>query len=217
MLCSCVRTGTVYGEEYVIALWEGLKANMPCEFDFMCFTDQFSDKYPCSPVTLPGWWAKIELFKTRMPMLFFDLDIIITNNLLPVTLWEGFGIIKDWNDWGPEPSLEGKTVTPMFNSSVMKLTGDEYHVWEQFKPVVMDRFKRGGDQRWITARMPDAKTFPPEWFASYKVSKCVDQIPKDSLAVVFHGHPKPHEIKEGWVPNYWPRRGEMLNDSATQN
>jgi hypothetical protein len=142
------------------------------------------------------------LFKLGKPLMYFDLDVVITGNLAPLTEWDGFGIIQDWNAIGYMRG-DDRVETPMYNSSVMKLVGDEGHVWDQFKPQMMQRFKRGGDQRWITARMPDARTFPAEWFPSYKVGNHADAPPDGALAVIFHGEPKPASFESGWVKDAW--------------
>lgn len=177
---------------------------LPLDHQFMCLTDRPIRDVVWKRATLPGWWAKIHLFEFEVPLIYYDLDVVLTGDQTPLAEWDGFGIINDWSEVGYlAPDGVGKVVTPMYNSSVMRLTGCERHVWEQFRPAVMERFKRGGDQRWITARMPGAKTFPPEWFASYKWGGCEDAPPADSLAVIFHGNPKPHEIEGGWVEEYW--------------
>lgn len=203
----CVRTGDKYPVEYVHRLRGMIDRHLPVgvTYTFTCVTDA-PREVECDtlPATLPGWWAKLELFKLRRPLIYFDLDVVVTGDLGPLVDWDGFGIINDWNEVGYEaPDGAGKIVTPMFNSSVMRLTGEEGHVWDSFTPEVMRRFRRGGDQRWVTARMPGARTFPAEWFASYKWGGCEAAPPPDALAVVFHGYPKPHEFTSGWVADNW--------------
>ena len=131
MLIACVRVGDKYDDIYVRRLQAGVKRHLPpssgCEF--VCFTDKviegvLSEK---PPADLPGWWAKIGLFKLREPMIYFDLDVVITGNLGPLLEWDGFGIIKDWWQAG-------------FNSSVMKLTGEEGYIWDSFAPNLVPRF-----------------------------------------------------------------------------
>jgi hypothetical protein len=39
--------------------------------------------------------------------------------------------------------------------------------------------------------------------ASYKVDKCQEAPPDGAAVVAYHGSPKPHEIKTGWVPKTW--------------
>lgn len=191
MLICCVKTGTKYGDEYVRRLQRGVSRHLSdhAEHVFTCFTDSPVEGVLCEdlPAGLPGWWAKLGLFKLREPLIYFDLDVVVTGELTPLLEWDGFGIIRDW--WQPG-----------FNSSVMKLTGNEGPVWDQFQPSDMTRYP--GDQDLISAVMPGGRTFPPQFFPSYKASHCADAAPADALAVIFHGVPKPHQCG-GWVAAAW--------------
>lgn len=189
-LFVCVKTGDKYGPEYVTKLRNGIARNFSGEHNFVCFTDKPVDGVRCYPLPadLPGWWAKIGLFKLARPMIYFDLDVVVTGDLTPLTKIGRFSILKDW--WWPG-----------FNSSVMVLTGNERHVWERFRPEMMASLPMG-DQEWITKQMPGAALLPPEWFPSYKANKCADECPDKALAVIFHGEPKPHQCG-GWVADNW--------------
>ena len=85
----------------------------------------------------------------------------------------------------------------------MKLSGHESHVFEAFTPEDMKRCT-DGDQQWITERLPNFQIFPPHWLVSFKANECAAEPPKDALAVVFHGHPKPSECG-GWVREIWTK------------
>ena len=37
---------------------------------------------------------------------------------------------------------------------------------------------------------------------SYK-RDCKNGLPVDSAIVRFHGNPRPHEVRDGWVKRYW--------------
>jgi hypothetical protein len=193
VLFACVKTGTKYNGEYVRRLQRGVAKHLASRgaHEFVCFTDDPVPGVMCEklPADLPGWWAKVGLFKLKEPMIYLDLDMVIVGNLQPLLDWEGFGIIKD--AW-----------LPGFNSSVMKLTGNETHVWDEFIPEDMVRFQLG-DQQWITEQMPNARTFPTEWLPSYKAHKCFEGYPASAIAVNFHGEPKPSQIESGWVKDAW--------------
>lgn len=191
MLICCVKTGNKYDDGYVRKLQSGIARNLPNrgEHLFVCYTDKPVEGVLSEPLPmdLPGWWAKIGLFKLGIPLIYFDLDVVITGDLTRLIEWDGFGIIKDW--W-----------SPTHNSSVMKLTGKETGIFENFHPGIMKILH--GDQDFISGIMPDAKTFPPEYFVSYKANKCQDAVPEGAMAVIFHGRPKPSECG-GWVAERW--------------
>ena len=190
MMICCVKVGDKYGDDYVLKLRDGVARHLKAEHLFLCITDKPVDGVDCiAPLrNWPGWWAKVNLFGMGLPLIYFDLDVIITGDLQPLLDWQGFGIIADY--W-----------QPMFNSSVMKLAGNEGHVFDLFSKDDMARC-RHGDQQWITERMPKAATFPKSWFPSYKADSCESEPPAGSLAVVFHGQPKPPDCG-GWVKEQW--------------
>jgi hypothetical protein len=190
MIVACVKVGDKFGDEYVTKLRDGVRRHLHRDHKFICFTDRAVAGVDClpPPSDLPTWWAKLGLFRLGQPMLYFDLDVVITGDLAPLCDWNEFGIIKDW--W-----------LPGFNSSVMRLTGTETHVWACFHQSLMTSLPFG-DQQWITMQMSQARTFPPQWFPSYKASRCFDDSPHGALAVIFHGRPMPHECG-GWVAEQW--------------
>jgi hypothetical protein len=187
-LICCVKTGDKYGPEYVVNLRNGVARHFPGDHNFVCFTDKPVAGVNCYPLPadLPGWWAKLGLFKLGRPLIYFDLDVVITGSLQPLLCLDRFAIIKDW--WQPG-----------YNSSVMVLTGKERHVWRDFKSDMIPSIP-GGDQDWITEKLPGALTFAPNWFPSFKAS----EINPGAMAVIFHGNPKPHELG-GWVADEWYR------------
>jgi hypothetical protein len=186
----CVKVGDKFGDEYPIRLMNGVRRHWKGPLDFVCYTDSPVDGVPCAPLLAeyPGWWSKINLFGFRRPLVYFDLDVVITGDLTPLKEIDQFTIIKDW--W-----------LPGYNSSVMVLTGNEHRVWSRFK--LEDRHKYNfGDQGFIHSVIPDANTFAPELFPSYKANDCRQAIPEGAMAVVMHGNPKPDQC-DGWVKQHW--------------
>lgn len=210
----CVNVGPKYPMRYVEILRDMVLRNVTAlerDCAFWCLTDRPDELpegvYPiAADPTLPGWWAKVQLFSPAMPwsrgdrVVYFDLDVAITGRL--EDLVERKGIIRDWH-W------------PMFNSSVMVWDAGEHgQVWYNFGHDVIDRpapddikplLPKGainaGDQHWITQCVPDWPTFPPEWFRSYRDAEAWP--PNHCKAVIFHGAVKPADVDKGWVPNVW--------------
>lgn len=192
-LIACVKTGDKYGPEYVTRLRDGIARHLKVPHEFVCYTDKPVSGVKCAPLPadLPGWWAKIGLFKLKRQLIYFDLDVVITGDLAPLLGWDGFGILKDW--W-----------LPMFNSSVMVLTGNEGHIFDRFQDHPHDAMRScpAGDQQFITRHTREARMIPAEWFPSFKADRCQDAVPDEAMAVVFHGVPKPDECG-GWVKDFW--------------
>lgn len=187
----CVKVGDKFGDEYPKRLMNGIRRHWKGPLDFVCYTDKPVDGVPCEPLLreYPGWWSKINLFGLRRPLVYFDLDVVITGDLTPLAGIKEFTIIKDW--W-----------LPTFNSSVMVLTGKENRVFTRFNVNDIGKYDFG-DQGFIHSVLPDAATFKPECFPSYKASDCREAIPDGAMAVIFHGYPKPSDIEGGWVAEHW--------------
>ncbi len=189
MIC-CFKTGTKFGDEYVTRLRDGVRRHGGG--DLVCFTERPVAGVDCRPlpVDLPKWWCKLGAYALGEPLIALDLDIVIVGSLQPLLEWEGFGSIK--NPW-----LKG------YNSSVVKLTGNEGRVWDAFTPDVMAKMR--GDQDWLNVALPLQKTFPVKWFPSWKVHRLftMDAPPPEAIAIICHGSPRPHQIHAPWFQEQW--------------
>lgn len=176
---ACVLSkGPVYNESHVERLHRFVDFHLNQTYEFVCVTD--------SP--LPGWWAKIDLWKPgRFPgrVLYLDLDVTVTGNLDELADYPApFVIIKDWNRIG-------------YNSSVM--AWDARHCDRLYTEFVEDdiaRFK--GDQIYIQKKMNGAATFPKPWCRSFKRMVLLKEHTADMRVCVFHGFPKPWMVAN-WV------------------
>lgn len=215
VVICCVRWGKKYGAEYVNVLADMVERNIESPVQFWCFTDDpagLDDGIVVQPIPtsgLPGWWSKLRLFATdAFPkgtrVIYLDLDVAVTGALEP--LIDQKGIAADWLQGG-------------YNSSVMVWDhGEHSQIWSTFKPTVMDELH--GDQNWIE-RVSTWACLPPDWIVSYRLH-AQEWPPVGAKIVAFHGAPKPHEVKTGWVPEIWtmdglaePRYVSKLNNDIT--
>lgn len=204
-----VCTGEKYDPRCVEIVHDMVARNLSnIDVQHWCLTDR-PEALPngVAPIaaTLPGWWAKVELFADRMPwavgdrVLYFDLDVVITGQL--EELAQTKGIIRDWN-W------------PCYNSSVMVWDhGEHREIWSMFHPSAMDRPDsvvpaellpagqvNGGDQAWITA-VSDWTTFPAGWCRSARDGEAWP--PSNCKVLVFHGARKPTDVPTGWIADVY--------------
>ena len=149
--------------------------HMSQPYRFVCVDD--------SP--LPGWWAKIDLFKPGRftgRVLYLDLDVTVG------------GPLDDLADY-PYPfcAIRDYQYPLQINSSVMSWdAGVADNVYTDFTPDVMNRLH--GDQNWIHEKVR-AVTFPKRWCPSYKAHVLpTRRVPYDARVVVHHGFPKPWEV-----------------------
>lgn len=225
----CVRFGNRYGREYVERLRNMVARHLTVPYEFVCLTD---DPVPISGVRsivqsnagyAKGWWHKVHMFDPNLQLenriLYFDLDVVIHNNIDKlVTVWPNdFLGIRDFN-------RQFYQQWTYLNSSAMCWNHkEEKHIWEKFKENPKEAMKLQGDQDWIWKVAKDKiKFWPREWIMSYKweirkkeelivqngkrnfkIQNDDVKIHPDCSVTVFHGDPKPQDIKDKFVVDNW--------------
>lgn len=186
MRVVCLNTGTKYTTHpYTMNLYRMLDRNSTREWNFECVTQSRH----------AGWWGKLELFPPKERIVFLDLDVVITGNI--DWLFDYNGPFCAWED--PRP---GK-----YNTSVMSIAPGVGKALRDKFELVPGEIKRTyySDQEYVTAMLGVHDTWQkiaPGKVKSYKYDH-LQEGPGDAAIVVFHGDPKPHAIKEGWVKEYW--------------
>ena len=163
------------------------------------------------------------MFDPALPIdgriLYLDLDVIVCDNLDKLVAdkkeADFFGI-RDFN-------RKFHSHWNMLNSSVLSWhKGLHPDIWTVFKTSPATAQKMHGDQDWIWKVAKSRITFwPDEYIMSYKWElrerneiersngkprfKTIRNppIPKNCCVVVFHGDPKPEDIKDPFVVDNW--------------
>jgi hypothetical protein len=205
----CVlKSGGLYDKEWVRKLRDAVKRNCTKDHRFACLSDV---EVPCERINLihdwPGWWSKIELYRPGVieePTLYLDLDTVITGNIDHLTdLQYDFAMLQNFHQRG------------FVNSSLVWFRNKDlvpHKVYEKFLKMpeaYMAHHKRTqhdsyiGDQAFVWdalgGRIP-LLSLPT--LKSYKYH-CRNALPKDASIVVFHGPPRPSEIKTDWMTQHW--------------
>jgi len=207
----CVNSGNYLGMgvQYVNILFDMVVRNISDKtpFKFEVFTDEPNGYHEAItvrelPGNLQGWWNKLYLFKKGLfnenqRLLFIDLDTVIVGGIDDILNYKGdFATLRDfWRPEGLGPAIIA------WKADTQKAT----KIWEQFEATGFDQSLPRGDQAFIENLdiHPDIlQDLYPKQFVSYKTSAQLG-IPKDAKIVCFHGLPRPHEIKDFWVPNIW--------------
>ena len=101
----CVNVGDKYSPDCVERLFSMVMRNTTREFNFYCLTDNpshYSQPIIPLPLTQPlfGWWNKMFLFKPGIlpdgKYLYFDIDVVIIDNIDSLLEFDGFGIARDF-------------------------------------------------------------------------------------------------------------------------
>jgi len=227
----CVNWGTKYNTSYTDRLYNMVSRNTTKKFDFYVLTDQV-DRYPnYKTVELNtdevGWWNKLQMFKPGVlpdgEYLYFDLDVVIVDNIDCFFEHESFAAIRDFirpND-GILPGPEYNSSVLRFNNVLCKGIYDHYinnrKMWKDFQKQV----HFFGDQNVISHYLnsyPNFHTpFPDNWLWSYKKGVRRGQhagdrsqmfgrwIPHGGKVCVFHGEPNPEQVTEEvtWVKKHF--------------
>jgi len=239
MKVVCVlRSGGCYTHEYVLRLRDAVVrhgAGMP--FSFVCLTDVPNPTIKATQLPLehdwPGWWSKLEVFKLQGPVLFLDLDTVITGSISIL-----LGAVRNLR---PDQVLLLRSFKrEMWMSGVMAWGGDRRAVYQNFRQAVEDgrlRFGPGdratlrtgqriaGDQDWLAQELTSAPHLRvrsvqgafmvPQCVRSYK-HHCRSVLPVDTRMVCFHGRPRPHEVatRHSWMREHWLGEGAPCPTAA---
>jgi len=231
--CACLIHDKLYDWQYVEKLYNGLCRNLTPKVRLHVYTEKNRavpdhmihhplQEWPSIRGPKQSWWYKIQLFNAQyhqVPMMYFDLDTVITANIdwiwqLPTTQ---FWAVQDF-----KYLFRGRN--PTINSSVMWFNPAHWnYVYQEFDPdeVVKTRGRWHGDQDYIQEKIPLEKCryFPIDQVRSWRwelhdggydfrqrkhrTPGAGTVIPDATSIAIFHGHPKPHEVRDPTVLQHW--------------
>lgn len=229
----CINWGTKYGPPYINRLYAMCARNITGEFTMTCFTDSregvrpevICQDLPHSDIVMPkskGIWPKSRLWNETLdgvegPVLFLDLDLVITGNL------DGFFEYGDPEDvilaHNPTTPFEKLGQTSIFRFPVGKLA-PLLEIFRADPQGIADQYTF--EQRFVTRNAPGGiKFWPKPWVRHFR-TQCVPlfplnyfiapKLPADARVVIFPATPNPPDAILGrWVPEEGNRtRGEHL-------
>lgn len=223
----CLKHGNKYGADYVNRLYNMVKRHSSYSVGVACLTEDPTNINPDVKILplpssndLHGWWYKPYVFSGSFPLtgtlLFMDLDVVLIKNI--DCYWDfnpgKFCIIRDFT----------RSIVPTwskFNSSIFRLESRSLaHVWQNLDRNILKRMH--GDQDWIFDQVKEGFEFwPDDWCQSYKWeirnkneiigfgkerkfnSIREPEINPNTSILVFHGDPKPEQVKDPIVVKNW--------------
>jgi hypothetical protein len=221
-----------YTGEWVRKLEAMVRLHLRDPFDFAVLSDVDVAGVRRIPLehNLPGWWAKMELFRPDLPIpegarcLYLDLDCVVIGDLTSLILpphgpWMTPNQRKDYPEWW----ADGKRGVRRYRSACMVWNhGDMRNVWTAFQSHpegIMAAYH--GDQDFIGRQFPDLRTMPAEWFENLRF--CKPEYAPLGVRVVFCNPWKNHLAgrRFPWVLRAWeahwggPRpEGLLLEDTG---
>lgn len=229
--CACVIHGDVYEWIYVERLYNMLSRHISRGIRLHVYTEaerivpEPMIKHGLSPWGISGpkhgWWYKIQLFDTGAhsgPLLYFDLDTVIVDSIdwicdLPL---QWFWTVQDFKYlWRPR--------SQSMNSSIMWWDTRRFaDVWTNFQQHNLEKIIKQyrGDQDYLDQALPrdQIRFLDPERIKSWRwqcleggvhlnrrkrASDAVTVLNTSTDVMIFHGNPKPHEIRDPIIQKHW--------------
>lgn len=182
LIATVLRSGGDFTVEYVERLRDSVR-----EYDFVCLSDV---PVPCERIPLDtglrGWWAKLELFRLPGPIVYFDLDTIITGDIKELVEYpHKFTVLRDFN------------VPHQIATGVMAWHGDYSFLLDKY--TNRQAHNARGDSSWLEWQNRHGNLPVEHWqdlfpgaIKSYKLDDT-----EGAKVVCYHGKPRPHET--GWA------------------
>jgi len=208
LIALVCRSGGEYMPEH--ANW--LLRQIPARHTAFVMTDHPARLFraPVLPLQtdLPGWWAKIELFRPGLPdtpILYIDLDTVIRDIPDDIFVEDNSLMLQDF--YRPKESESGMMlIQPRHRRAV----------WEAFwqNPDAARRMR--GDGAFISQHLPHERFQDrfPDKIASFKANISAEHGGKnfrggrnvdDYSIICFHGNPRPWDVAKqfDWIPDEW--------------
>lgn len=167
---------------------------------FVCLTDEDLPGVECIHFerSWPGWWSKLELFRSGLfedQVAYFDLDTILRQDVCDIfNTRRAFASLTNWNH--PHRLASGvmtwqvaDVLAPIFESFQLSRDAPKYAISQE----------RWGDQGWIQDTLPipfeSLNELHPGRIVSYKSHvRKQGKVPGNASIVAFHGKPRPHQV-----------------------
>jgi len=197
-----------YSAYHVRRLKRTVAENLSILHRFVCMTAERVDDVDtiAPPVSWPGWWQKLGLFAPEVAdgvNLFLDLDVVVTGSLDGIVESLGPHDLAMPLNWAQSGHGGCQSSVMVWRSGDMtRRIFDTFNPAHAYWPPRNDGGRLWGDQEHITRCRDDGliQVYPvPEpWVKSYKYHVRYKGLPDDCRVVVFHGEPKPEDVKESW-------------------
>lgn len=220
----CIKWGERYPVDYVNRLCNMVFRNSKCQIDFYCFTEiskGLDKRIIVKPLPeLKGNPADSRFAYRKeaglcdndlgglrgQRVLFFDLDVIVVDNIdkfFDYPQGDDFVIINDWNSPG------NKVGQASCYSFVVGTLGFVKEYFEAHPTEVVKQFHTASQEYLsdqVVRKFGGLKFWPDAWCRSFRFD-CLPpgplrglvtpRIPKGAKLIIFHGSPKPHDALAG--------------------
>jgi len=213
------RAGKLTGDlasRYVNNLYRGVKQFASRPFQFICFTNEplkvveGVEIRPFKQVTLDGVLPRLYMFSQEAGLfghqvLCLDLDVVVVGPLKRLMDYSGLFCTR----MSFRPTENGYEL----DGDVMSFTAGketEKIFWDPFirNVPLAEGLTQGRERLWIRHVAKDIANIwekvAPKRVVSYKRHvQRYGRVPRLASIVSFHGVPRPHQVKNRWIKQYW--------------
>lgn len=201
--------------KYVNNLYNGVKRFADREFKFICFTNEKLDVQegielrPFEFITLDGVLPRLYMFSEAAGLfgnqvLCLDLDVVITGSLNPLMEYNGLFCTRSKFKPSEKHKLDGDIMS--FKASAVT----EKIFWKKFieDKEAAEKLTMGRERYWVRHVAGDIADrwddIAPGSVLSYKWHvQRKEKVPEGTSIISCHGIPRPHQIKDNWIKEYW--------------
>ncbi len=188
-----------YSWDYANKLYENVRRNSLYEFEFIILTNlekfDVAHNIKILPLTtgLETYWAKLEIFKIKGQVVYFDLDTIIVNRIDELLKAIEFSSDAKKHFW----MMEAISDKRKFASGIMAWHGDFSFILYQLPTNYIEKYDKW-EQDYIVDRLEKNNIYIHSIndyinLASYK-RDCKNKVYPMVDVICFHGKPRPRDI-----------------------
>jgi hypothetical protein len=180
-----------YCDQDVWRLAQSIDRHMDVDYDFICLTNDPRSYLPAKRIMLfnnwPGWWSKLELFRSDLPkrMLYIDLDSFFVRNPFTLLNYKDDLVMmppRREDAWLGE--IDSERVI-RYRAGVMLINSKKFvWVYEKFRSApekYMEDFR--GDDDFLGDCLPEVSTFPYYTVSKFQSVKKRKKLYDDTVIV----------------------------------
>ena len=154
----------------------------------------------------PTWWAKLEVFRIKGPVLYFDLDTIVVGSIDPLVEAvarleaDDFLMLRAFRDGNWASGIMGWTGDYDWLRMLFTSLSPSFPCVKSFIRARVGSQIYWGDQEWIREQLKKratnviaAQNVCPGIY-SYR-RHCLEALPSNARIVCFHGQPRPADVQ----------------------
>ena len=211
-----------------ITLARQVRRHMRIPHRFVCMTDMAESftTNPAMPYLIeleqgwPGWWSMIEMFQLAGPVIASGLDMIVLDDIDRLAELAMSCPMNVFYMARPQPKPHKKG--EKWCSGLQIWNGDWHWLYTIFKSnpkFYMEEFIK--EQRFTYWHLMEHDHVEiravQDYFDGYYSYKndCKKGKPDDARVVLFHGHPRPNQIRERWVKDVYNNQYKYAHPMET--